>query len=102
MTASIADIANIPAASKLNITSPTLLKTGQGVVLALCVLSGTAPGGTINDCSGSGAAATANQIAAIPSGAGVLAAPNVALDLFYFTGLVVVPPPGGAVSVHYG
>jgi len=102
VTASIADLANIPAASRLNITSPTLLKAGQGILLSLCVLSGTAPGGTVNDCSGSGAAAAANQIASIPSGSGVLGAPGVVLNFPYFTGLVVIPPAGGAVSVGFG
>ena len=103
MTASIADYQNATPKSALNITTITLVKAGPGGVFGISVLSGTAIGGTVNDCTGTGAAAASNQVAAIPAGANVAGAPTQMLPvpLFCLNGIVVVPPAGGAVSVFF-
>lgn len=103
MTASIADYQNAAQKSALNITTSTLVKAGPGAVLGIAVLSGTVGSGTINDCTTIAAAASGNQVAAIPSGTSLPGAPTTmfASPVPCLNGIVVVPPAGGAVSVFY-
>ena len=103
MTASIADYQNATPKSSLNISVTTVVKAAPGGVFGLAILSGTAPGGSINDCAGTGAVAASNQVASIPSGANVLGAPTQTFEppLFCLTGITVTPPAGGAVSVFF-
>lgn len=82
-------------ASALNITAATLLKAGRGYIVRISVIvAGTA--GTINDAATVGAAATANEIGAIPATVGV-----VPFEFPYFAGLVITPGAGQTVSVAY-
>lgn len=101
MAASIADYQNATPKSALNLSVATLVKATAGVVLGLALLSGTAPGGTINDCTSVGAVAASNQVCQIPSGA---TAPTEAVfnfQAYCLQGIVVTPPPGGTVSVFF-
>ena len=104
MVASIADYQNATPKSALNISVSTVVKAAPGAVLGVIVLSGTAPGGSVNDCTSVASAAAANEVMPIPSGAAVLSQPAEGLfnsPLPCLVGITVVPPPGGTVSVFF-
>jgi hypothetical protein len=101
MVASIADLWNLTPKQAYNISNQQLVKAGQGILLSVTVLSGTAIGGTVNDAASIASVAAGNQIAAIPAGATSLNTPLV-LNFPFTNGLVITPPAGGTVSVAYG
>lgn len=84
-------------ASKLNITAATVVKASPGTVYKVnVVVAGSAPG-TVNDCATTGAAAAANEIAAIPNTVG-----PVEIGPFpTFVGIVVVPGTGQTLAVAF-
>jgi len=86
-----------PLTRTLNITSSTVLKAAQGVLICFNVITASSgSAGTINDVATTGAAATANQIATIPSAVG-----NYCVTFPFFTGLVVIPATNHVISVSY-
>lgn len=87
---------NVPVSGRrLNITAATVLKVGPGRVLKIQVLVAGAAG-TVNDCATTGAAAAANELAAIPAVVGA-----VDLNVAFQTGLVVVPGAGQTLVAYY-
>lgn len=101
MAASIADYQNATPKSALNLSVATLVKAASGVVIGLAVLSGTAPGGSVNDCASIASVAASNEVCQIPSGSGVPLEPVFNFVAPCLLGIVVTPPPGGTVSVFY-
>ena len=79
-----------------NITEPTQIKTGAGVVYRVYVnTAGTVAGG-VYDMAEGGTAGADNLIKAIPITAGV-----VEIIAPYYSGLYIDPGTGGVVSVSY-
>ena len=88
---------NVPVSGRrLNITAATVLKVGAGRVLKIQVLVAGSAAGTVNDCATTGAAAAANELAAIPAAVG-----PVDLNVAFQTGLVVVPGTGQTLVAYY-
>ena len=88
---------NVPVSGRrLNITAATVLKVGAGRVLKIQVLVAGSAAGTVNDCATTGAAAAANELAAIPNAVG-----PVDLNVAFQTGLVVVPGTGQTLVAYY-
>jgi len=88
---------NVPVSGRrLNITAATVLKVGAGRVLKIQVLVAGSAAGTVNDCATTGAAAAANELAAIPNEVGA-----VDLNVAFQTGLVVVPGTGQTLVAYY-
>lgn len=87
--------------SKLNITAATVVKATSGRLVRIVI--GTAPtAGTLsaNDCSTTGAVASANQILSVAFGS-VVAGSSIVLDWPCATGIVVNPGTGGVISVSF-
>jgi hypothetical protein len=88
--------------SKLFISgAPVLVKGNAGVatpgfVGTVTVLAAGSGTGTVNDCTATGAAVTANEIAVIPETVGPLV-----LNFPFATGLVITPGTGQELSVSY-
>ena len=82
--------------SALFINAPTVVKVGAGIIVTCIVIAAGSGIGTINDCTATAAAVTANQIAPIPETAG-----PIALNFPCATGIVIVPGTGQQVSVSY-
>jgi hypothetical protein len=59
------------SATAFNITSATVVKTGDGVMVGFAVITAGSTVGTINDVATTGAAAVGNQIAPVPNTVGV-------------------------------
>lgn len=80
----------------LNVTAPTVIKASPGTVFHVNVITAPSAAGGVYDIDTTGAAATANQIAVVPTAVGTL-------DLTFpcFTGIVVDPGTAGVVSVSY-
>jgi hypothetical protein len=84
-----------PLTSKLNITTGTVVKPAQGVLITFNVTTAGAVG-AIYDTTTTGAAAAANQIAVIPAVVG-----TYYLQFPFLSGLVVVPGASQVLSVSY-
>ena len=82
--------------SSLNITAATVVKAGPGRLVRISVVVAGSAAGTANDCITTGAAAAANEIAAIPNSVGV-----IPLEWPCATGIVVVPGTGQTLAVSY-
>jgi hypothetical protein len=84
-----------PLTSKLNITTGTVVKPAQGVLVTFNVtVAGAA--GAVYDTTTTGAAAAGNQIAVIPAVVG-----TYYMQFPFLNGLVVVPGAAQVVSVSY-
>ena len=86
-----------------NITTPTVVKTGPGIVFRIFVINDPTADGSVNDVATTGGAAVSNQICAIPiNNMGGATSPYV-IDVIapFYTGLVINPGTGGVVSVSY-
>ena len=80
-----------------NITASTLLRAaGPGRICKISVIVAGSAAGTVNDCATTGAAAVANQIAAIPAAVGL-----IALDMPCTLGMVIVPGTGQTLAVSF-
>lgn len=80
-----------------NITAATLLRAaGPGRVCKVSVIVAGSAAGTVNDVATTGAAAVANQIAAIPNTIGV-----ISVDMPCALGMVVVPGTGQTLAVSF-
>ncbi|VWB07166.1 hypothetical protein [Burkholderia lata] len=79
-----------------DITTATVIKGAPGRIFRVNVLVAGSTVGTVNDCLTTGAAAIANQVAAIPDTVG-----PVVLEWPCATGIVVVPGTGQTLSVSY-
>jgi hypothetical protein len=82
--------------SLLNVSAATVVKTGQGRVVRVSVITAGSTSGTVNDTAATGSAAIGNQIATIPNTVG-----TYALDWPVGTGIVVVPGTGQVLAVAY-
>ena len=84
--------------SSLAITAgtPAIVKAGPGMVCALTVIAAGSGVGTINDCTATAAATTANQMASIPETVG-----TYQLNFPALHGIVVTPGTGQQVSLSY-
>ena len=80
----------------LNITSAKVLKAAPGAVLVVTVVVAGSTPGTVNDCTTTGAAAAANQVATIPNTVG-----SYAINFPCLAGIVVVPGSGQTLAVSY-
>ena len=80
----------------LNISTPTVVKAAPGSVLMVVVLTAGSSPGSVNDCTTSGAAAQANQVATIPNSVG-----SIFVDFPCLAGITVVPGTGQVVSAAY-
>jgi hypothetical protein len=81
--------------TSLNITAATVIKASPGRLVRISVIVAGAAG-TANDCTTTGAAAAANEVAVIPAAIG-----PVLLDWPCLTGIVVAPGAGQTVAVSY-
>lgn len=72
------------------------VKAAAGVICVVNVLAAGSGTGTINDCTGTAAAVTANEIAVIPETVG-----PISLNFPCLLGITVVPGTGQQVSVSY-
>lgn len=84
------------ASSRLNITVPTVVKATPGKVITANVVVAGSTVGTINDCATTGAAAAANEIAALPDTVG-----PIHLDFPCLVGIVVVPGTGQTIAISF-
>jgi len=82
--------------SALDITTATVVKASNGFVVRVSVIVAGSTVGTVNDAATTGAAAVANEIAAIPNTVG-----TYAIEFPFANGLVIVPGTGQTVSVSY-
>jgi hypothetical protein len=82
--------------SSLDITGSTVVKAAPGRLVRVSVLVAGSAAGTANDCTSTGAAATANEVAVIPNTVGVYL-----LDWPCLAGIVIVPGTSQTVSVSY-
>src|ERR1700681_4742851 len=90
------EVGNASLKSELNISAPTVLKTGPGTVISFVVqVAGSAPG-SINDVA-TDAPTAANQIAVIPSQVADAVPPNWPCA----HGILVVPGAGQTVAVSW-
>jgi hypothetical protein len=80
----------------LDITEPTVVKATPGSVGTLTVVVAGSGPGTVNDCTTTGAAAAANQIATAPAQVG-----SQRIDFPCQNGIVVVPGPGQTLAISY-
>lgn len=88
---------NVEATSRtLNITAATVVKASAGYVAKVSVIVAGSAAGTLNDCATTGAAAVSNQIATIPTTAGVY---SIAFPAT--TGIVVVPGTGQTLAISF-
>ena len=78
-----------------NLSASTVLKTGNGMVYNVSVITAGAQG-ALHDCATTGAAAASNQIAAVPAVAG-----TVVVNMPFFDGLVYVPGAAQVASIGY-
>ena len=86
--------------SALNISSPTVIKTGAGHVGSLIIQTVGTGNGSVNDCLTTAQVNASNQIIALTT-AGLTAMEVVALKFPYKTGLVVTPGTAQVVAVSY-
>ena len=92
-----APVAGISGTSNAyNITAATVVKAAPGRLIRISVIVAGSAAGTANDCLTTGAAADANEIAAIPNTVGV-----VCVEWPCATGIVIVPGTGQTVAVSY-
>jgi len=82
--------------TRLNITAATVVKLGAGRVAKVSVVVAGSAAGSVNDCATTGAAASSNEIAPLPTTAG-----PIELGFAYSTGLVIVPGTGQTIAVSY-
>lgn len=82
--------------ASLDITAATVVKATPGTLVRISVVVAGSAAGSANDCATTGAAAAANEIAAIPAAVGVtyLAWPCK-------VGIVIVPGTGQTLSVSF-
>jgi hypothetical protein len=78
-----------------NITTPTTVKVGAGILSKVSIVVAGAAG-TINDCASPGAASTANVVLALPAAVSLLM-PEWRCDV----GITVVPGAAQVVAVKY-
>jgi|SRR5579862_7153867 len=76
--------------------APVLVKAAAGVIATVVVLAAGSATGTINDCTATAAAVTANEVAVIPQTVG-----PIVLNFPCTTGICVSPGTGQQVSVSY-
>ena len=81
--------------TSLNLTSATVIKASPGRLVRINVIVAGAAG-TANDCTTTGAAASANEIAVIPAAVG-----PILLDWPCLAGIVVAPGAGQTIAVSY-
>jgi hypothetical protein len=80
---------------QLNITAATVVKAAPGRLFkAVVIVAGAA--GTINDCTTTGAAAAANELAALPAVVG-----PIELNVAFQNGLTITPGAGQTVAVYF-
>lgn len=84
-----------PSNRRLNITAATVLKVGPGRLVKLVVIVAGAAG-TVNDCATTGAAAAANELAALPAVVG-----PIDMNVLFQTGLVVTPGAGQTIAAYF-
>jgi hypothetical protein len=84
--------------STLNITAPTVIKTGQGACFNVSIITTPTVAGGIYDAATTGAAATANEMA--PNAVSQVGLIPLAGAQF-FNGLVINPGTGGVVAVWW-
>jgi hypothetical protein len=90
-------VANLGGAnSALYLQAGTVVKASAGAVVRVVVQVAGSATGSINDCTATAAAVTANQIAVIPETVG-----PVTLEFPCLNGITVMPGSGQAVSVSY-
>jgi hypothetical protein len=89
------DIAARGSKTALYVQTSLVLKAAPGTIARVNVLVAGAQG-TVNDCTATAAAVTANEIAVIPATVG-----PVALDFPCLSGITVVPGSGQIISVAY-
>jgi hypothetical protein len=82
--------------NQYNITAAAVVKATPGRLVKISVVVAGSGPGTANDCLTTGAAAAANEIAAIPNTVGV-----ITVDWPCTTGIVVVPGTGQTLAVSY-
>ena len=82
--------------SALNLTAATVVKASSGYVSRIVVLVAGSAVGSVNDAATTGAAATANQIFAIPNTVGAYQ-----ISFPVSNGIVVTPGTGQTVAVTY-
>ncbi len=89
----VAQTPSQPLTSKLNITTSTVVKPAQGILICFNVTTAGAVG-AIYDTAATGTVAASNQIAVIPAVVGVYCG-----EFPFFSGLVVAPGASQVVSV---
>lgn len=79
-----------------NISAATVVKATPGRVGKVVVITAGSTVGTVNNCITTGAAAIANQLAAIPDTIG-----PIPLDMPCSVGITIVPGTGQVVAVSF-
>ena len=79
-----------------NVAASTVIKAAPGRVIRISVITAGSTTGTLNDCTTTGAAAAANQIASVPNVVGV-----IYLDWPTTAGLVYVPGTGQVAAINW-
>lgn len=85
-----------PSLRHLNVTAATVIKAAPGRTVRINVIVAGSTLGSVNDCATTGAAAAANQLAAIPDTVG-----TYDMNLTHTTGIVVTPGTGQTLAVFY-
>ena len=82
----------------LNITATTVVKAAPGAVLQISVNVAGSAAGAVYDAATTGGNTAANLVAPIPL---AVSASPLTYNFICQTGILIVPPTGGTVSVSY-
>lgn len=85
-----------PVSQQYDITAPTIVKASPGTLWRVSVIVAGSTAGTANDCTTTGAAAVANQIAEIPNTVG-----EIELQWPCADGIVIVPGTAQTIAVSF-
>jgi hypothetical protein len=83
--------------TQLNITTPTLVAAGAGLVASVSVVVPGSAAGTVNDAASTGAASAANAFLTLPPTNTSFLAARWKVDM----GIVVVPGTGQTIAISY-
>ena len=82
--------------SRLNLSAATVVKASRGFVATVTVVTAGSTAGRVHDTLTTGAAATANCIAAVPNTVG-----TYIVNFPAQTGIVVVPGTGQTLAISF-
>lgn len=84
--------------NELNITAATVVKASRGVILQISVNVAGSAAGAVYDAAATTGNVAANLVAPIPS---AISASPIPYNFMCLSGILIVPPTGGTVSVSY-